>query len=117
MKTTYRPDLRAEVSVDDENRVRHIRRSQEYWPSEDNLPRLSAEAHLNEWAGTLQIPKEQLQNLHRKVSFYDPREQGVEYQLGEEKQKTGELMLRRVLQAGTPSSCARLLQKRYLGQE
>lgn len=85
MKTTYKPNLKAYVSVDDENKVRHIRHSQEYWLSEDDVPRVSAETYLNEWAGTLHIPKDQLQNLHQKVSFYDPREQDVEYQLDEEK--------------------------------
>ena len=62
-----------------------IRHSQEYWESEDNIPRVSAEAYLREWAETLQIPKEQLKNLHKKVSFYNPYEQDVEYQLDEEK--------------------------------
>lgn len=85
MKTTYKPNIKAHVSVDDENKVRHIRHSQEHWESEDNVPRVSAETYLNEWAETLQIPNEQLQNLNQKVSFYDPREQGVEYQLDEEK--------------------------------
>ena len=85
MKTIYRADLKAHVSVDDEDKVRHIRHSQEYWPSEDDIPRVSAETYLNEWGKTLQIPKGQLQNLSKKVSFYDPREQGVEYQLDEEK--------------------------------
>lgn len=36
MKTTYKPNLKAHVSVDEENKVRHIRHSQEYWESEDN---------------------------------------------------------------------------------
>lgn len=85
MKTIYKPSLKAHVSVDDRNKVRHIRHSQEYWESEDNIPRVSAETYLSEWAETLQIPNEQLQNLSKKVSFYDPREQGVEYQLDEEK--------------------------------
>jgi hypothetical protein len=85
MKTTYNPNLKAHVSVDDENKVRHIRHSQEYWESEENIPRVSAEVYLNEWAETLQIPHSQLQNLSKKVSFYDPHEQGVEYQLNEEK--------------------------------
>lgn len=85
MKTIYRPDLKAHVSVDNENRVRQIRHSQEYWESEDSVPRVSAETYLNEWAETLQIPSEQLRNLSKKVSFYDPREQDVEYQLDEEK--------------------------------
>jgi hypothetical protein len=85
MRTVYRPDLKAEISLDDENKVRHIRHSREYWLSEDDVPRVSAETYLNEWAGTLHIPKDQLQNLHQKVSFYDPREQDVEYRLDEEK--------------------------------
>lgn len=85
MKTTYNPSLRAHVLVDEKNKVRHIRHSQEYWQSEDNIPRVSAESYLNEWAETLQIPKDQLKNLHRKVSFYDPQEQDIEYQLHEEK--------------------------------
>ena len=86
MKTTYDPTSKAFVSVDETNKVRHIRHSQELWLSEDNIPRVSAEAYLHEWAGTLQIPQAQLKNLHKKVSFFDPREQDVEYQLNEEKQ-------------------------------
>ncbi|HEY7557440.1 MAG TPA: hypothetical protein VIH18_21780 [Candidatus Binatia bacterium] len=85
MKTTYDPKLKAHISVDDTKKVRHIRHSQEYWQSEDSIPRVSAESYLSEWAETLQIPKEHLKNLHKKVSFYDPHEQDVEYQLDEEK--------------------------------
>lgn len=85
MNTIFRPDLKAHVSLDEKNKVLHVRHSQEYWPSEDNVPRVSAETYLNEWAETLQIPRNQLQNLHKRVSFYDPREQDVEYQLDEEK--------------------------------
>jgi hypothetical protein len=85
MKTTYDPSLKAHVTIDNDNKVRHIRHSQEYWESEENVPRVSAEGYLNEVAGAYEIPQEQLQNLHKKVSFYDPREQGVEYQLDEEK--------------------------------
>lgn len=85
MKTTYRPDLKAHLSLDQQGKVRHIRHSQEYWPSEQDIPRLSANDYLNETAEILQIPKEQLKNLHRKVSFLDPREQNIEYHLSEEK--------------------------------
>lgn len=85
MKTTYKAELKAHVSVDAANKVRHLRHSQEYWPSEDNLPRISAQAYLHEWADTLKIPKAQLANLSKKVSFLDPREQDVEYHLSEEK--------------------------------
>ncbi len=86
MNTKYDDKLKAHVSVDDKKKVRHIRHSQEYWESEENIPRVSAESYLNEMSGTFQIPQEQLQNLHKQVSFYDPREQGIEYQLDEEKQ-------------------------------
>lgn len=85
MKTTYKPELKAHVSVDAANKVRHLRHSQEYWPSEDNMPRISAQAYLHQWADTLKIPKAQLANLSKKVSFLDPREQDVEYHLSEEK--------------------------------
>jgi hypothetical protein len=85
MQTIYSPDLKAHLSLDEDKRVRHIRHSQEYWPSEQNVPRLSANDYLNEMAETLQISKEELKNLHKKVSFLDPREQGIEYHLSEEK--------------------------------
>jgi len=85
MKTVYKPELKAHVSVDAANKVRHLRHSQEYWPSEDNMPRVSAQTYLHEWADALKIPKAQLANLSKKVSFLDPREQGVEYHLSEEK--------------------------------
>jgi hypothetical protein len=85
MRTIYESALKAHVSLDAENRVRHIRHSQEYWPGADNVPRLSAQAYLHAWADTLQIPHGQLGNLSKKVSFLDPREQGAEYHLHEEK--------------------------------
>jgi hypothetical protein len=85
MKTLYKPDLKAHVSVDASNRVRHIRHSQEYWDSDDSVPRVSAQSYLTAWADALQIPKSQLANLSKRVSFLDPREQDVEYQLSEEK--------------------------------
>lgn len=85
MKTIYSPDLKAHLTLDEKQKVRHIRHSQEYWPSEQNIPRLSANDYLKEVAETLQIQKEELKNLHKKVSFLDPREQGIEYHLSEEK--------------------------------
>ena len=85
MNTIYNPDLRAHVSLDEEGKVRHIRHSQENWVSERNIPHLSASDYLNEMAETLQIPQEELSNLHKRVSFLDPREQDLEYHLSEEK--------------------------------
>jgi hypothetical protein len=85
MNTIYNPDLRAHVTLDEEGKVRHIRHSQENWASERNIPHLSASDYLNDMAETLQIPQEELSNLHKRVSFLDPREQGIEYHLSEEK--------------------------------
>lgn len=86
MKTTYEPNLKANISTDDRGKVRHIRHNQEFWESGEDVSRVSAESYLNTWAETLQIPKEQLQNLNKPATFYDPRKQGVEYQRHEEKQ-------------------------------
>jgi zinc metalloprotease ZmpB len=85
MNTIYDPDLGAHLTLDEEGKVRHIRHSQEPWASERNIPHLSASDYLNEMAETLQIPQEEPSNLHNRVSFLEPREQGIEYQLSEEK--------------------------------
>ncbi|MEI7846550.1 MAG: hypothetical protein WCK35_12170 [Chloroflexota bacterium] len=85
MRTIYNPDLKAHLSQDQKGKIQHIRHSEAYWPSEQDIPLLSANDYLNEMAETLQIQKEELKNLHKKVSFLDPREQGIEYHLSEEK--------------------------------
>jgi zinc metalloprotease ZmpB len=85
MKTTYRPDLNAHVTTDDADRVRHIRHSQELWPSDESVARLSSHDYLGAMAGLLQIPGDELKNLHTSVSYLEPREQGVEYRQSEEK--------------------------------
>ena len=85
MNTSYNADLKAHLSLDENKRVRHIRHSQEYWPSARANPRLSANDYLKEMADVLQIPQGQLNNLNKRVSFVEPREQGIEYHLHEEK--------------------------------
>ncbi|MBO9564468.1 MAG: hypothetical protein J7621_16910 [Niastella sp.] len=85
MKTTYRPSLKAHVSVDDNEQVKHIRHSQEYWFSEEAAPRPIAAEYLQQWSEVYQIPEAQLKNLHQKVSHFDPREQDIEYQFAEDK--------------------------------
>jgi zinc metalloprotease ZmpB len=85
MTTLYDSGLKAQVTRDDRKRVRHIIHNEHYWESEDNIPRLSAGQYLHAVADTLQIPKAQLTSLHKQGSHFDPREQGVEFQLAEEK--------------------------------
>lgn len=79
MRTIYSPDLKAHLTVDDKNRVRHILQTQEYFLSEKNNVRLAAADYLQKRAETLHIPLAQLARLHLKASFLDPREQDVEY--------------------------------------
>ena len=86
MNTKYNPSLKAHLTTDANKKVKHIRHSQEYFFSEENIPRLSAAEYLKQVADVYQIPQEQLQNLHKKVSFLNPIQQGIEYQQLEEKQ-------------------------------
>jgi zinc metalloprotease ZmpB len=85
MKSRYDPNLKAHLTLDDNEKVRQIRHSQEYFLSEHNNPRLAADDYLNKMAEPLRISKEELKNVNKKVSFLDPREQGIEYHLSEEK--------------------------------
>jgi hypothetical protein len=83
MSMIYSPDLKAHLSLDNRNKVRHILHTQEYFLSEKSNARLAAIDYLQRMAETFQIPLDQLTNLHQKVSFLDPREQGIEYRLYE----------------------------------
>ena len=85
MNTSYRPDLKAHLSVDEAEKVRSVRHSQEQWLSDHNNPLLAATDYLQRMAEVFEIPADQLQNLPQKVSFLDPREQKAEYRLSEEK--------------------------------
>lgn len=85
MTTIYEPSLKAHLSVDANRKVRHIRHSEDYWYSEENIPRLSAAEYLRQLAGTYDIPNEQFRHLEKQVSVFDPKQQEVEYQLSEEK--------------------------------
>ena len=79
MKSIYRPDLKAHLSLDDDNRVRHIQQSQEYFLSDQSSVRLAAADYLHRRAETLSIPLHQLERLHLATNFLDPLEQDVEY--------------------------------------
>jgi zinc metalloprotease ZmpB len=86
MVTTYDQNLKAHVTTDANKKVRHIRHSQEFFISNKKTPSLSGIEYLQTISDSLQIPKEQLKSIQKKVSFLEPREQGIEYQLNEEKQ-------------------------------
>lgn len=86
MNTIYSPSLRAHVSLDDGQIARHILHSHDDdHISDQDEALLAATDYLNDMAGAMHIPKEQLGGAQQKVSCYEPREQGVAYRLNEEK--------------------------------
>lgn len=87
MKEIYRPDLKAHVLADAADRVRAIRHSQEYWESPIGGGLTTAVAYLRAFAGVYEIPSARLDRLGTKVNFLEPREQGEEYRLSEERRQ------------------------------
>lgn len=87
MRTSYESSLKAHISRDDGEKVRHIRHSQEHWLAEETAPRRAAGEYLQAVAETLEIPHEELRALQTPAQDLEPREQGVEYRFGEEKRQ------------------------------
>ena len=87
MKESYHPDLKAHVLIDDADRVRAIRHTQEYWESPIGGGLMTAVAYLRRFAGVYEIPTKKFDRLETKVSFLDPREQEEEYRLSEERRQ------------------------------
>lgn len=85
MKELFNPELRAYILVDESNRVRSIRHSDEYWESPEGGAQATAIAYLKSFAKTYEIPTAKFDNLSTRVSYMDPREQAEDYRLGEEK--------------------------------
>src|SRR5688572_11214624 len=85
MRTIYGRDLKAHLTLDDNDKIRHIRHSQEFWESNQTIPTEVAADYLRTMSETLKIQGSELKAVHKQVSFLDPREQGVEYQFSEEK--------------------------------
>ena len=85
MKELYKPDLRAHVQLDDSNKIRAVRHSDEYWESPESNTKATAIAYLRAFADTYEIPTAKFDNLETKVSYMDPREQAESYRSGEEK--------------------------------
>ena len=85
MRTTYSPSLRANLTRDDQGRVRGVNHLDgPYWP-DGRGARAGAIAYLRDMAETLKIPREQLRPLDHRVSYLDPRPLDVEYRLAEQK--------------------------------
>ena len=87
MKETYRPVLKSHVLTDDADRVRAIRHTGEYWESPTGGGLVTAVTYLRSFASVYEVPDARFDRLETKVSFLNPREQGEEYRLGEERRQ------------------------------
>jgi hypothetical protein len=84
MRTIYDADLRATVTVDDADRIRALNH-EEYWLAGDVGAGEAASAYLGDIASKLDISAAALNSLNEPVSYFDPRQQDVEYRFSEEK--------------------------------
>lgn len=85
MKVTYDPTLKAQVTRDEEGQVRQINHFDEYWDSNEFTPKQGAGGYVKEMSRLLNIREKELAHLQQPVSYWEPREQDVEYRLSEEK--------------------------------
>jgi hypothetical protein len=86
MQEQYDARLKAHVVRDQDNRLRAIRHSQEYWDSEEGSPLAAAIEYLRALASEYEVPSGGLDNLAVRATHLDPRPQGVEFRLAEERQ-------------------------------
>lgn len=77
--------LKAQLSVDDDDRVREISHVQEPWESGEASPVLAAVEYLRRATGVLNVSEAEMGNPLRKLSFTEPKQQGGEYHFGDEK--------------------------------
>lgn len=85
MQHVYDSDLNSNLAVDEEGAVRQINPI-EPPPSDQATPRLAAIEYLRTIGPTLGVSSEELAGAHQQLSYLDPREQGLEYRLSDEKQ-------------------------------
>src|SRR6185436_20085380 len=96
MRTTYDPDLGAQITFDDENRVRNITYLEPSAPepglqtlggaeADTQTARDVAVAYVEKIAPLLQVPSEQLESLGESPAFDAPQERSVQYRVAQEK--------------------------------
>ena len=85
METRFDPGLKAELTLDDDQRVRQIVHT-EYFATEAATPAKAARDYLADVGKTLDIAMPQLEHVNQQVSYLDPREQPIEYRLADVKQ-------------------------------
>src|SRR5215207_7282022 len=86
MQEQFDSSLKAHVLRDQDGRIRAIRHSQEYWESEEGSPLAAAIAYLQALATAYEVPSGELDHPQLPVTHLDPKPQGVEYRLAEQRQ-------------------------------
>ena len=84
MRTRYDARLKAQVTLDDDGRIRAVNHL-EPPVSDQPTPREAAEEYLRKLGKTLKIPAPAMRHLSERVSHAAPQDQGVEYRLSQEK--------------------------------
>lgn len=85
MKILFDKNLKAKVTIDEHNNVYTIRHNQKHWLSQEKTPLRVAIDYLKNLSEIYKIPQNQLESLSQKIVFNQPKDQGVEYRLSEEK--------------------------------
>ena len=86
MKRRYDARLKANVVLDEANRLRAINHLDEYREAGGRLKgRAAAAAYLRNLSGDLGIADDALHQLEQAASYLDPQERGLEYRRDEEK--------------------------------
>ena len=86
MPEIYDSQLKARLTVDEQDRVRGINHVDEYWESPENTAKETAIAYLREVADTFTVPSEQFAFAHQQVDYLHPEiDRDTEYRSSEEK--------------------------------
>lgn len=86
MKQVNDDILNAQVSLDENERVRQINYLESPWRSEQKSPVMASLEYLRQMGYVVGVKEQELNSALEKVSFVDPKEQGIEYRFGGEKQ-------------------------------
>lgn len=87
MQTRFDEALRAQVTIDDQQRIRQINYFDQLWESESEpqTAREAAEAYVRSVAGVLNVPESRLSSLDESASYVAPQPEDVQYRVAEEK--------------------------------
>ena len=86
MKEIFDSELKAKLSIDENEKVRDIIHFDEHWRSNKQDPLDVAIDYLQNVTKTVKISTNLLENIKETVSFDDPQEQDVQYRLFKQKQ-------------------------------